>query len=221
MAKLPLRSALALAAFLVAAPTLQLAAPAGPTPGTFADVPAGYWAEAVIESTYAGNLVDACGTSPLTFCPEQGLTRAMLAKYLLRAMYGAGYLPPPATGTVFGDVPASHPEAAWIEQLFAEGLSAGCGGGSFCPAQEVTRPQMAVFLLRARHGVAFTPPPATGTVFADTPASDPLAPWIEQLYAEGITVGCLSSPFRYCADRAVSRAETAMFLSRFVAASGD
>lgn len=27
------------------------------------------------------------------------------------------------------DVPASHPFARWIEQLVAEGITAGCGGG--------------------------------------------------------------------------------------------
>jgi len=33
-------------------------------------------------------------------------------------------------------------------QLAAEGITAGCGGGDYCPDAEVTRDQMAVFLVR-------------------------------------------------------------------------
>jgi hypothetical protein len=72
-----------------------------------------------------------------------------MAVFLLRAKHGAGYTPPPATGTVFGDVPASDPFAPSIEQLALEGIAAGCGGGNYCPTQAVTRAEMAIFLIRA------------------------------------------------------------------------
>jgi len=71
---------------------------------------------------------------------------------------------------------------------------------------------MAIFLLRARHGGAYTPPPATGTLFTDVPASYWAAAWIEQLAAEGITNGC--APNLYCPDRLVKRDEMAVFLAR-------
>jgi hypothetical protein len=67
--------------------------------------------------------------------------------FLLRAKYGAAYVPPAATG-VFNDVPVGSFAAAFIEQLAAEGITAGCGGGNYCPNGEVTRAQMAVFLVR-------------------------------------------------------------------------
>src|SRR6185503_2330588 len=116
-------------------------------------------------------------------------------------------VPPPGTGTIFADVPASHPFARWIEQLFHDGITGGCATGPlrYCPDAGVTRAQIAVFLLRAKHGAGFTPPPATGTVFADVPASDPFAPWIEQLAAEGITGGCGGG--NYCPTDAVTRAQ--------------
>ena len=47
-----------------------------------------------------------------------------------------------------------------------EGITAGCGGGNFCPAAPVTRAQMAVFLLKAEHGPGYVPPTCTG-VFTD------------------------------------------------------
>ncbi len=39
-------------------------------------------------------------------------------------------------------------ETAWIERLFAEGITAGCGGGNFCPGAAVSRGQAAAFIVR-------------------------------------------------------------------------
>jgi hypothetical protein len=113
---------------------------------------------------------------------------------------------------MFTDVPASLSTADWIERLATEGITAGCGGGNYCPNASVTRAQMAVFLLRAEHGSAYTPPAATGTVFTDVPASLSTADWIEQLVAEGITSGCGGG--NYCPGNAVTRAQMAVFLVR-------
>jgi hypothetical protein len=37
----------------------------------------------------------------------------------------------------------------YVEALAAAGISAGCGGGKYCPDDPVTRGQLAVFLARA------------------------------------------------------------------------
>jgi hypothetical protein len=71
-----------------------------------------------------------------------------MAVFLLASSHGPGYAPPPCSG-VFADVACPSPLAAWIEQLAAEGITAGCGGGNFCPAAPVTRGQMAVLLTQA------------------------------------------------------------------------
>ena len=60
----------------------------------------------------------------------------------------ADYEPPPATGTVFSDVPADAFAAAWIEELAAEGITAGCGGGLFCPDGIVLRAQAAALIVK-------------------------------------------------------------------------
>jgi hypothetical protein len=70
-----------------------------------------------------------------------------MAVFLLRAKHGSSYVPPAAVG-VFPDVPNSYWAASWIEQLTAEGITSGCGGGNYCPEQPVSRAQMAVFLVR-------------------------------------------------------------------------
>ncbi|MBI5293979.1 MAG: S-layer homology domain-containing protein [Chloroflexi bacterium] len=179
-----------------------------PSP-VFADVPVGYWAISHIESLYANGITGGCTVSPLNYCPANPVTRAQMAVFLLKAMYGAAYVPADATGTIFNDVPASNPFAKWIEQLAAEGITGGCGGGNYCPNTPVTREQMAVFLLVAEHGTGYTPPAATG-VFADVPASNGFAPWIEALAAEGITGGCGGGNF--CPKTIVTRAQMAVFL---------
>jgi hypothetical protein len=56
--------------------------------------------------------------------------------------------PPPDTPT-FDDVPASDGAFAQIEALAASGITAGCGGGNFCPNTLLTRRQMAVYLAKA------------------------------------------------------------------------
>ena len=49
---------------------------------------------------------------------------------------------------IFDDVPTDYWAAAWIEQLFDEGITAGCGDDNYCPEDPVTRDQMAVFIVR-------------------------------------------------------------------------
>ena len=106
----------------------------------------------------------------------------------LKSKYGVCYTPPPCTG-VFPDVPCPSTFANWIEALAAEGITGGCGGGNYCPANPVRRDQMAVFLLKAKHGSSYVPPPCSGD-FADVACPSTFADWIEQLAAEGVTGGC-------------------------------
>jgi ELWxxDGT repeat protein len=179
---------------------------------TFADVPADHWAWRFVEALVDSGLTGGCGGDG--YCPGASLTRAQAAVFLGRAIHGTGFVPPPATGSIFTDVPASHWAAGWIEQIAADGLTGGCNDDppQYCPNQQLTRAAMAVLLLRAKHGSAYTPPPATGTVFTDVPAGFWAAPWIEQLAAEGITTGCGGGA--YCPGNPVNRAEMAAFLVR-------
>jgi hypothetical protein len=56
--------------------------------------------------------------------------------------------PSPVTAT-FGDVPTVHPFFQFVEALVESGITAGCGGGNYCPDDPLTRGQMAVFLSAA------------------------------------------------------------------------
>ncbi len=185
------------------------------SPYTFQDVHPSHWAWPYVEAILTSGITNGCDTTP-RFCPETAATRSDIAVFLVRAIHGPGFTPPPATG-IFADVPTSHPAAAHIEQLYADGLTKGCATNPlrYCPDINVIRAEMAPFLLRARHGGGYTPPPVSGgTSFADVPADYWAAPWIEQLFSEGITTGCALSPRRYCPSSAVTRAEAAGFIAR-------
>jgi hypothetical protein len=147
------------------------------------------------------------------YCPDAAVTRAQMAVFLLKAQHGGAFTPQPCTG-LFPDVACPGPFADWIEQLANEGITAGCGGGNYCPDSPVTRAQMAVFLLKTAHGSAFTPPACTG-VFADVACPSPFADWIERLAAEGVTAGCGGG--HYCPDAPNTRGQMAVFLSRMFA----
>jgi uncharacterized protein (DUF1800 family) len=121
----------------------------------------------------------------------------------------------------FLDVPQGSAYHAPVETIIRDGITSGCGGGNYCPSSGVTRAQMAVFLLRAEHGAAYVPPPATGTIFGDVHVGDFAADWIEQLYTEGITGGCLGgSPPTYCPNSSVTRGQMAAFLLKIFHGTG-
>jgi hypothetical protein len=180
-------------------------------PWIFSDVPDSHWAWQYIERLYNAGITGGCSLTPLMYCPENTVTRAQMAVFLLRGMHGSTYTPPPATGTIFADVSDTSFAAAWIEQLAAEGITSGCDGSNYCPNSPVTRAQMAIFLLRAEHGMAFVPPAASG-IFADVPIDSFGAAWIEQLSVEGITGGCGNG--NYCPANSVTRDQMAIFLVR-------
>lgn len=177
---------------------------------TFKDVSQPYWAWANIEALDNASITTGC--APGMYCPLGLVRRDEISAFLERGIHGGGFTPPPPTGTVFSDVPASFWAAGYIEQMAADGITAGCGGGKYCPLDPLLRAEMAVFLLRAKHGGSYVPPPGTGTIFSDVPASHWAVSWIEQLYNEGITTGC--APGMYCPDNTVRRDEMAAFLVR-------
>ncbi len=173
--------------------------------GTYADVPPTYWAWRFIESLARSGVTGGCGNGD--FCPDALVDRAQMAVFLLAAQH---VTPPPATGTLFNDVPLGYWAGPWIEELAREGVASGCSVNPplYCPESNLTRAEMAVLLTVARHE---NPPPATGTRFADVPSNYWAARFIEQLAADGITGGCDAT--HYCPDQPVTRGQMAVFLA--------
>lgn len=140
-----------------------------------------------------------CGAAG--FCPQEEVTRGQMAAFLVRALGLQSVTP----SVAFDDTGASVFEQD-IRRLATVGITRGCSATSFCPDDQVTRAQMAAFLVRAmgytdRGSTDFTDD--DGSVFeAD----------IEKLAAAGVTTGCSTTEF--CPDDAVTRGQMAAFLRR-------
>ena len=120
------------------------------TPGFFADVPCPSTFANWIQEMAVEGITGGCGGG--AFCPQNPVRRDQMAVFLLRAEHGSSYVPPACTPPgVFLDVPCPGPFTNWIDQLAAEGVTGGCGGGNYCPSNPNTRGQMAVFLTKTFH----------------------------------------------------------------------
>jgi hypothetical protein len=92
-------------------------------------------------------ITGGCGGG--NYCPFNSVSRGSMAVFLLKGEHGGAYVAPACAATVFADEPCpGGPFVDWVNQLVSEGITAGCGGGLYCPANPVTRGQMGVFLTR-------------------------------------------------------------------------
>jgi hypothetical protein len=157
-----------------------------PATGIFTDVPTTSSFAPYIEQLARDGITAGCATD--RFCPDDPVLRGQAATFLVRARYGPAFSPPAATG-VFSDVPVGTPHAAAIEQIYRDGITAGCGAGLYCPSNPLLRRHFAVFLMRIIYGASYSPPPAVG-LFGDVPITDPDARFIEKLAVDRFTTGC-------------------------------
>ncbi len=100
-----------------------------------------------VEQLAGEGITGGCGVD--IYCPDQSVTRAQMALFLLKTKEGSGYTPPPATG-IFGDVPPGSFGADFIEELYHRGITGGCSASPllYCPGNAVLRQQMATLLVR-------------------------------------------------------------------------
>ena len=151
------------------------------------------------------------GCTPTEYCPGSSTTREQMAVFVLVAKERQGYLPPACSSTpMFADVPPSSPFCRWIEELARRGVVSGCGGGNYCPQFEVSREQMAVFVLRTLDA-ALNPPACGAPMFADVPPTSVFCRWIEELARRGVVTGCGSG--NYCPTDPVTREQMGVFIA--------
>lgn len=172
----------------------------------FADVPTSHPFYTEISKLAARGVTLGCSGG--NFCPDAPVTREQMAAFILRALGEPN--PPVPTQQRFADVPPSNPFYGFIERLAQRGITQGCSGSNYCPADAVTREQMAIFLIRAL-GMPNPPAPPTQR-FADVPSSRIGYSFIDQMGQRGITRGCGGG--NYCPDAVVTRAQMAAFLVR-------
>jgi hypothetical protein len=170
---------------------------------SFVDVPPGYSVigdECVgylfvhIETLSDAGYTAGCMTDPPRYCPDSTMTRAEAAVFMLRGSSGSGYAPPDAPWDTFADDWNPGPWAEkWAEGMWQEGMTSGCMADPlrFCPWDQFTRLEAAVFGLRLKYGMNYTPPPASGDVFTDmTDVNYWGTRWAEQAYLDGLLPDC-------------------------------
>jgi hypothetical protein len=112
---------------------------------------------------------------------------------------------------VFGDTTINW-ATSYINGIYAAGITTGCGSGNYCPSQNVTREQMAAFVVRAKEG---EPSSACGSApFADVLTTNSFCKYIQRMSALGITTGCGNG--NYCPSQNVDRQQMAAFIIRAV-----
>ena len=117
------------------------------TTGTsrFADVDAARWWSPHAEELADREITKGCATGPLRYCPNNPVTRAQMATFLVGA-FDLDSAPPAGFTDTEGNIHQDN-----IDALAAAQITAGCRTGPlrYCPNAPVTRAQMATFLHRA------------------------------------------------------------------------
>ncbi|HKZ53907.1 MAG TPA: PKD domain-containing protein [Anaerolineales bacterium] len=203
---------------------LASAQPSQPKP-VFGDVPFEHWANRYIEALYRNRLVAGCSANPLQYCPEERLTRAAAAVFVVRGVRGADLLPPEPNPAElhFADLEAGAWYLKWVQQLWLDGYTAGCGQDPlgrdrFCPSQPHTRAEATVLFLRMLNGAGYQPPEGGQLPYRDVNSGVWYHKWVAAAYAAGLVQDCEDGANRgddrFRPEEAISRAEAACMMAK-------
>lgn len=123
-----------------------------PTPGSqrFTDVPPANQFYNFIDRLAVLNITLGCNPPANTmYCPASTVTRDQMSAFVLR---GLGEFSPPTPGSQrFNDVPPANVFYDFIDRMAVLNITLGCTPDHlfYCPANNVTRAEMAAFLVRA------------------------------------------------------------------------
>ncbi|MCY4368250.1 MAG: fibronectin type III domain-containing protein [bacterium] len=181
-----------------------------PYRGTFADDERNVHERSIDKLADLG-ISAGCDPELKLYCPDEPITRAQMAVFLIRAMgESAGRR---SGSSRFSDVASDAWYRPYVERLAELEITVGFGDGTFRPDDPVTRAQMAVFLTRAFSGL--TPVENPSGVFDDVASDASYASAVEGVLAARVTAGCGKTPGRnYCPGRPVRRDQIASFLVR-------
>ncbi len=205
---------------------------------SFTDAPPSNAFSTAIETLLHNGITAGC--TPTTYCPGETVFRVQMAAFLARAQAkGDGNVP--SSGTVngnpyncspggtslFSDVPPTDPFCRHVHYIYATGVTSGCEPGKYCPAPDVTRAQMAMFVSRAITGSdaavpqTYGPDPGTGFSYSCNPAnpalhfsdittSDIFCRHVHYLWATGVISGYQDGTYKPASN--VTRDQMAKFL---------
>ena len=168
-----------------------------------------------IDDMLSKGITSGCTASPLEYCPTLNVTRGQMAVFIIRSIYGSNnfsYNPNPyftdATPSAVGSF------FPYIQKMHELGITSGCTTTTYCPDLNVTRGQMAVFIIRARYGTTFDFDYPSTPLFTDatTASVGSFFRYIQRMKVDNITSGCTATT--YCPDLNVTRDQMAVFMIR-------
>jgi uncharacterized repeat protein (TIGR01451 family) len=195
-------------------------APRTPQTITFAplgDIPAGTTPFAVSATSTSGLPILFASTTPKV-CTVSGNTVTILiaggcsitASQAGNTTYAYAVMTQSFT-VLFTDVAPTDFYYSATVAMAQKSITAGCGNNGFCPNDNVTRDEMAIFIVRAIYGndnFTYTSAP----YFTDVTPTTFGFKWIQKLKDLGITSGCTATT--YCPLDVVARDQMAIFIIR-------
>ncbi len=183
----------------------------------FSDVTEDDWFAYGVKDAAARGLM--IGTGGDKFSPSAEVNRAMVVTVLWRIEGEPETLLAPS----FNDVPDGEWYTKAVAWAAANGIAQGYGDGNFAPLEGVTREALATFLYRWAQGRGCDVSADTKrfTSYMGSAPSDWAEPAMDWARDRGFfnwketRVGPLGSAQSLCVDATATRAETAVFLSRF------
>jgi hypothetical protein len=177
----------------------------------FNDVPPSAYYFDAANLLYTYGITNGCSSPPLDFCPLEDVTRAQMAIFIVRSVWGSTPYTAPTTQK-FVDVPPGSFGYTEIQELAALGITNGCAANMFCPNDNITREQMAVFIINARLGANQVIEYPSTPYFTDVPPGAFAYDQIQRMRQDNITSGC--SPTLFCPTENVTRGDMAIFIMR-------
>jgi hypothetical protein len=197
----------------------------------FQDVPPGVPYLSQVNQMYLRGITAGCGTQPLVYCGTSGLSRETMAALMIRAVYSAKtgdgenftYTQTPW----FNDVPPSNPYFKYIQAMKDLGITSGCSTNYYCPSDNATNGQFAVFTVKAyqiaHNQTVGYPLPGCGysctsyEYFSNEPSIAPVtyAQFHDYIQSARILIGaditsqCGLGPGYFCTDYAANRIQAA------------
>jgi len=181
-------------------------------PGTFTDVPQGYWAQPYIRALAAKNIIS--GFPEGTYRPDEPVTRAQFAAIISKAFVS----PERSTAVDFQDVSRSFWGFQAVQAAARSGFMSGYPGGKFLPQQQIPRVQVIVSL--ASGLTLTTGDPNVLSLYQDaaqipTYATDKVAAATNQSIVVNYPTAQLLNP-----NRNATRAEVAAFVYQALVNAG-
>ncbi len=207
---------------------------------SFTDVPRSQLFYRRIETLVHTAITAGCGVGK--YCPNDPVNRAQMAIFIAKGIAGGGPNVPVSGSfnaqpyncvnggsSLFTDVTPTDIFCKHVHYMAVQNVTLGCGGGQYCPAGNISRSDMAIFVAKAivapqgGPGVPETygPDPVTGFSyscvpgspnlhFTDISTSDSFCKHVHYLWARNIVSGC--SATTYCPTLGVTRDQMARFL---------